>query len=91
MCSVGVDTLKASFPKSLNFRVWYGLGLHYNTHGKYIVMETLYFLRIFSFTTNHTRMRRNDGLSISSAVTSLWLQDCFQTFSTIYLREIILF
>jgi len=47
MCSVGVDTLKASFPQVFELQVWYGLGLHYNTHGKYIVMETLYFLRIF--------------------------------------------
>ena len=41
-------------------QVWYTLGLHYNTHGKYIVMETLYFFADFFIYhepyTNETRM-----------------------------------
>jgi hypothetical protein len=34
-------------PQVFELQVWYGLGLHYNTHGKYIVMETLYFFADF--------------------------------------------
>ena len=47
-------------PQVFELQVWYGLGLHYNTHGKYIVMETLYFLADFFIYhepyTNETRM-----------------------------------